>query len=695
MTILRDALRLWAKAPNIERPALTAHGFPGLAMTGTAASPSIPNLLGQYSQMPVLYRAVALIAQGVAATDWRWHILRPNGEHVDPPANHPLLALWDRVNPYWSRGELLETAQQHMELTGESWWLIVRGKGNLPQELWPLRPDRMRPIPDRAGYIKGYIYTIGSERVPLEVDDVVFIRNPSPTDPYRGMGPVQSLLTDLGADKDAAEWTRAFFRNNAQPGGWLEFDAELSDADWERMVDRYREMHQGVSNAHRIAVVERGKFHEARYSMQDMQFSQLRHDIRDLVVAAFGVPMPMLGTMEAPSRANAEAAEYIFAKWVIRPRLCRIADKVNAQLAPLFGQPVLHLSFIDPTPANRPESVEAAERLYKAQLITRNEGRELVGMPMAEEGGDEFISPTPSLQAFGGGARPVLTRAGELPGDSPMDREERRIASGWARRLRSEATALVNFLEDLSPNDRGLWPPRWKLELSDLAGHNWDWWERHADEVIEELTRAFRLSVVIEWPQVQPMLAQQLAVEYARNHAGELLKLDGNISMARATQERVRDLTARALDEGQSVRSLARQLRDDYVFSRDRARTVARTETAIAQGQGAKGAAAAQGRNEKHWITQADDVVDEDCEANEAAGWIGFTEAFPSGVDTVPQHPACRCSVRYRTVELHQDGTTPLRGGPTICPRCGKRSLVVNRDGPGLWCRRCAQAVDS
>ena len=117
---------------------------------------------------------------------------------------------------------------------------------------------------------------------------------------------------------------------------------------------------------------------------------------------------------------------------------------------------------------------------------------------------------------------------------------------------------------------------------------------------------------------------------------------------------------------------------------------VARTETATAQGQGAKGAAISQGRDEKHWVTQGDDAVEGECLENEAAGWIAMTDPFPTGLDTIPQHPNCRCNVRYRTTPESDVEATARRS----CPRCGKATLVLNRDGPGFWCRRCAQVVD-
>lgn len=64
-------------------------------------------------------------------------------------------------------------------------------------------------------------------------------------------------------------------------------------------------------------------------------------------------------------------------------------------------------------------------------------------------------------------------------------------------------------------------------------------------------------------------------------------------------------------------------------------------------GQGLKDA----GLNmEKSWDTFKDNRVSDECAANEAAGWIPFDDAFPSGDMRPLAHPYCRCSIMMRRV---------------------------------------------
>ena len=137
---------------------------------------------------------------------------------------------------------------------------------------------------------------------------------------------------------------------------------------------------------------------------------------------------------------------------------------------------------------------------------------------------------------------------------------------------------------------------------------------------------------------------------------------------------------------------MAKTIRDDFAFSKARSSTIARTETAKALGQGAKGAAIEQGRDEKHWVTQGDPDVSDACFANADAGWLSIGDVFPSGADTVPEHPNCRCNVRYRT---RPEGDPVRTVSEVRCPQCKK---LVGRDLVGvveLVCDRCGERFKS
>src|SRR5258706_3579788 len=104
--------------------------------------------------------------------------------------------------------------------------------------LWPVRPDRMEPVPDPDSYLAGYVYTApdGQEKIPLTPREVLAVRYPNPLDPYHGIGPVQAVLVDIESARYSAEWNRNFFFNSAAPGGVIPADSDLADDAFHRVT---------------------------------------------------------------------------------------------------------------------------------------------------------------------------------------------------------------------------------------------------------------------------------------------------------------------------------------------------------------------------------------------------------------------------------------------------------------------------
>lgn len=385
VTDMIDALP-FVKAANTTRPS-TLPTVAGNAFGGVSAPVGTESSLNQMPSSGWVFSIIDRIASSVAATRWT------ASQHIDGYGRlaldqaHPLVRLWNKPNPFYSQAELIEVLSQHFELVGEMWIVVVRdslGLG-LPVELWPVRPDRIAPIPHPKKFISGYVYSLGTERVVLDVDDVIFIRRPSPTNPYRGMGVVGSIMADVLSEKAAAQWTQSFFRNSAVPGGIIEVDEDLSDADFERLVDRWRVQHQGVGNAHRVAFLERGKWINRTFSNRDIQLDLLRKLNRDVIFGAFGMPASVMGVTENVNRANAEAGQLLFNQNIVVPRLRRIQSALNMRLTPLFGDGI-EFNYADPTPQNSVMRLTEARGGYESGLLTRNEARERLGESAVEHG---------------------------------------------------------------------------------------------------------------------------------------------------------------------------------------------------------------------------------------------------------------------------------------------------------------------
>lgn len=333
-------------------------------------------LMGAYGAVGTLFAIVNRITNATAQVEWNLWRTAKSGDKEDRVrvTRHAALDLWRKPNPFMPMQEFVETFGQHVELTGRCVWIVGRNPlASLPLELWPVRPDRVHPVPDPKNFLKGYVYVSpDGEKVPLGLDEVIMLRMPNPLDPYSGLGPVQSILTDLESTKFSAEYNKNFFLNSAEPGGIIQVPERLSDDEFDEMSTRWNEQHRGVSKAHRVAIIEHGEWVDRKYTMKDMQFTELRTVSREVIREAFGMPKAMLGTVDDVNRANAEAGEVMFARYLVVPRLERIKSSLNHELLPLFGRTTegLEFDYVNPVPEDRAaDSKERESKARAAQLL--------------------------------------------------------------------------------------------------------------------------------------------------------------------------------------------------------------------------------------------------------------------------------------------------------------------------------------
>jgi HK97 family phage portal protein len=341
---------------------------------------------------------------------------------------HQAMQLWKRPNPFMTGEHFREIGWQHMELVGEWYWVVNRGPSGkgIPLEIWPVRPDRMEPVADREKFLAGWIYTgPNGEAVPLTCDEVIQIKYPDPSDIYRGMSAVQSLLADIDAAKYTAQYTRNFFLNSAVPGGVVTFNKRLSDTEFQEFTDRWREQHQGVSRSHRVGVLEMGATWQPNvYTLRDMQFVELRRVNSDEMRRAYRIHQSMLGDSTDVNRANAQTAEEVHIVWHEVRRLQRMKTILNSMYLPMFEgtAEMREFDYEDPNPTSANDANDEMTAKTNAIKILIDCGYdpeevlEAVGWPAMK-----FIgAPTlPAGAGFGGGApAPTVT---PKPGKAKSD----------------------------------------------------------------------------------------------------------------------------------------------------------------------------------------------------------------------------------------------------------------------------------
>jgi HK97 family phage portal protein len=351
-----------------------------------------------------LYAIVQLISTGQAKAVWKMFRSQQDGrvrysrsdvgsdQRVEV-LKHLAMDLWKKPNDFATGNDFREVGWQFMELVGEWYWVLDRGPSGkgVPIAMWNVRPDRMEPVPDRQKYLAGWIYSgPNGEQVPLDTSEVIQMRYPHPTDFYRGMSPIQSIMANIDSQRYTAEWSRNFFLNSATPGGIVTFSKRLTDDEFDEFSDRWREQHQGLARGHRVGVLEQGAtWTQNTYTMRDMQFAELSKVDRDIIREAYRIHQAMLGNSDDVNRANAQTAEEVHVAWHEVTRLERTRNVLNSMYLPMFAGTSAdrEFDFEDPTPTSSNDANDELTSKSAAAAVLAKAGwdpgevLEVVGLP--------------------------------------------------------------------------------------------------------------------------------------------------------------------------------------------------------------------------------------------------------------------------------------------------------------------------
>ena len=361
------------------RPVWTPRDYAALARAG-------------FMRNPVVYRAVRLIAENAARLTW----LAYDGEReLD---RHPALDLLARPNPRQAGAELMEAVYGHL-LTAGNAYLEAAVVGEELRELYALRPDRMKVVPDAGGWPASYEYTACGRTVRFRQDEgavapILHLALFHPLDDQYGFAPLEAAQVSLDVHNAASAWNKALLDNAARPSGALVYEgrdgANLSEDQFKRLRQELETNFAGHANAGRPLLLEGGLSWQAMsLTPKDMDFLEAKNAAAREIALAFGVPPMLLGIPGDNTYSNYQEANRALWRQTVLPLAARTGEAIGRWLAPAWGGGV-RLAF----DADRIEALAADRealwrRVAEADFLTVNEKRAAVGYSPVE-GGDRL-----------------------------------------------------------------------------------------------------------------------------------------------------------------------------------------------------------------------------------------------------------------------------------------------------------------
>lgn len=130
----------------------------------------------------------------------------------------------------------------------------------------------------------------------FESDELIHVKEPGIRGSVWGRSPIDVLAKDITLEILGRNFTKEILeRKGLDPSGIIEFDSKLNDQAYNEEISRLRAMAQG--NRRGTMVLRGAKFNRVGITQEDMEYSELMDDIRDRVIATFGVPPTKVSIM--------------------------------------------------------------------------------------------------------------------------------------------------------------------------------------------------------------------------------------------------------------------------------------------------------------------------------------------------------------------------------------------------------------
>ncbi|KKL20734.1 hypothetical protein LCGC14_2452480, partial [marine sediment metagenome] len=373
-------------------------------------------LLNAYRALPWLRASTNKIGEEIASTNWKLFVRTVNGRPVRDRAlqrmdydkafksiheglqdgtlreiegPHPFLELLDRGSDRLDGWASDHATQVHLDTIGESFWWLQRNNAGLPGGYIVLASHWVKELPKEN--FPFYEISFGAIHELIPAEDIIWWKHADPANPYgRGTGVGESLGDELDLDESAVKFLKAFFKNDATPPLLIGLKG-ASETEMNRAMKKWEQRHKGIMKKFR-AHFFRGELDVKTLApvIKDMMMTELRTAARDTTHQVYGIPPEILGIIANSNRATITAAESIFARHVILPRLEFRRRGYQRNLVPLWDDRLI-VWYDSPIPDDLEKMLAAAKAMPSA--LEYNEWRQMQGLDAKPE--LEGLHPVP------------------------------------------------------------------------------------------------------------------------------------------------------------------------------------------------------------------------------------------------------------------------------------------------------------
>ena len=238
-------------------------------------------------------------------------------------------------------------------------------------------------------------------------NEIIHYKEYSPLNTYYGVPDIMSAITALNGDRLANQYNIDYFANKATPRYVITLKGAKLSAEAEDKMFRFLQTNLKGQNHRTLYIPLPGDSdtNKVEFDMkpiengvQEASFNEYRIRNREDILVAHQVPLSKLGGGDSGSIAAALSQDRTFKEQVARPAQRNLEKMLNKIIREKTD--VLEIKFNELTLTDEIAQSQILERYIKTQVITPNEARQQLGMPMRPDGDDVFeMSPRQATDA--------------------------------------------------------------------------------------------------------------------------------------------------------------------------------------------------------------------------------------------------------------------------------------------------------
>lgn len=340
-----------------------------------------------------VYACIRIIAESVAMLPLHTYRKLANGGK-EKATDVPIYNLLHRSpNPEMTSFEFRETLISHVASWGNGYAEIEWSGGGRPLALWPLNPGKMTVSRRRGELIYEYELPNG-QTVTLPAWRIHHVRGLSGNGVV-GYSPIRLAMQSIGVGLALEEYGGRFFGNGARPGGVLKHPGVLSDGAYKRLKESWSAENEGLSNAHRLKILEEGLDYQAiGIPPEEAQFLESKKFQVTEIARWFRVPPHMLADLERATFSNIEEQGLGFVIYTLQPWLVRHEQAIERDLLTEAERQTLFVEYLvnGLLRGNISSRFQAYQLALQGGWMNPNEVRSLENMN-PYDGGDTYLMP--------------------------------------------------------------------------------------------------------------------------------------------------------------------------------------------------------------------------------------------------------------------------------------------------------------